>query len=264
MATGLRRGYAVASTDTGHAGDDMKFGQGHPEKVIDWAYRAIHVTADASKLIVRDAQGRFAEHALLRGLFVRRPSGLSEAQRYPDDYDGIIAGDPASNRIRQTFGFMYSWIATHGADGKPIIPPNKLALLTKAAVDACDGIDGLKDGIIDDPRRCHFDPAKLLCKGAAADDATCLTAPQVEAAKKVYDGAKNPRTGEQIFTGWSRGSEGFGDDAAPELARLHHGPAGADARRLLQVLSLPRSELGSAHGRLRPRPRRTPSRRCRS
>ncbi len=213
MAAGLRRGYAVASTDTGHAGDDMKFGQGHPEKVIDWAYRAIHVTAEASKLVVRDAQGRFADHAYFLGCSSGGHQALSEAQRYPEDYDGIIAGDPASNRIRQTFGFTYSWMATHGADGKPIIPQNKLPLITKAVVEACDGLDGLKDGIIDDPRRCHFDPAKLLCKSASADEAACLTAPQVEAAKKVYEGVKNPRTGEQIFTGWPRGSEGFGENA---------------------------------------------------
>ncbi len=78
-------------------------------------------------------------------------------------------------------------------------------------MEACDGIDGLNDGLIDDPRKCHFDPAKLLCKNG--DDGACLTQPQVDAARKMYEGAKNPRTGEQIFTGWPRGSEGFGDAA---------------------------------------------------
>ncbi len=218
MAAALRRGYAVASTDTGHAGDDMKFGQGHPEKVIDWAYRAIHVTAEASKLIVRDAQGRFAEHAYFVGCSSGGHQALSEAQRFPEDYDGIVAGDPAHNRIRQTFAFLYAWIATHGADGKPLLSQPKLALITKAVVDACDGIDGLKDGIIDDPRRCHYDPAKLLCPSTGAgqapkDDAACLTPPQVEAVKKIYDGVKSPRSGEPIFTGWARGSEGFGESA---------------------------------------------------
>jgi feruloyl esterase len=214
MAAGLRRGYAVASTDTGHAGDDMKFGQGHPEKIIDWAYRAIHVMTDTSKLIVRDAQGRFADHAYFVGCSSGGHQALSEAQRFPEDYDGIVAGDPASNRIRQTFAFMYSWIATHGADGKPILSQSKLALLTKSVVEACDGLDGLKDGVIDDPRRCHYDPAKLLCKNPAApDDAACLTQAQVEAAKKIYEGTKSPRTGEPIFTGWTRGSEGFGEAA---------------------------------------------------
>jgi feruloyl esterase len=211
MAAGLRRGYAVVSTDTGHAGDDMKFGQGHPEKLIDWAYRSIHVMTEASKLIVRDAQGRFADRAYFVGCSSGGHQALSEAQRYPEDYDGIIAGDPANNRIRQTFAFLYSWVSTHTADGKPIIPAGKLSLLTKGAVDACDGLDGLKDGIIDDPRRCHFDPAKLSCRNG--DDATCLTPAQVEAARKMYEGVKNPRTGEPIFSGWSRGSEGFGESA---------------------------------------------------
>jgi len=212
MAAGLRRGYAVVSTDTGHAGDDMKFGQGHPEKVIDWAYRSIHVMTDAAKLVVRDAQGRFADRAYFVGCSSGGHQALSEAQRYPDDYDGIIAGDPANNRIRQTFAFLYSWAATHTPDGKPILPAPKLALLTKSAIDACDALDGLKDGIIDDPRRCHFDPAKLACKGSA-EDASCLTPPQVDAARKMYEGVKNPRTGEPIFTGWPRGSEGFGESA---------------------------------------------------
>ena len=212
MANALRRGYATASTDTGHAGDDMKFGQGHPEKVIDWAYRAVHVMTEASKLVVRNAQGKFAEHSYFVGCSSGGHQALTEAQRYPDDYDGIIAGDPANNRIRQTFAFLHSWIATHDKEGRPIIPQAKLLLMTKAAIEACDGIDGLKDGIIDDPRRCQFDPAKLQCKGGA-DEATCLTPVQVEAAKKTYEGVRSPRTGEPIFTGWPRGSEGFGEAA---------------------------------------------------
>jgi feruloyl esterase len=219
MATALRRGYATASTDTGHTGDDMKFGQGHPEKLIDYGHRAVHVMTESAKLIIRNAAGRFAERSYFVGCSAGGQQALSEAQRYPEDYDGIIAGDPASNRIRQTFGFLSSWIATHGADGKPILTQAKLALLTKAAVDACDGIDGLKDGLIDDPRKCHVDPAKLLCKspstssGQAADETTCLTQPQVDAARKMYEGTKNPRTGELIYTGWPRGSEGFGETA---------------------------------------------------
>jgi feruloyl esterase len=219
MALGLRRGYAVASTDTGHTGDDMKFGQGHPEKIVDYAYRSIHITAEASKLVVRNHAGRFPDHSYFVGCSAGGQQALSEAQRFPDDYDGIIAGDPANNRIRQTFGFLWSWMASHGADGKSVIPDAKLAMVTKAVVAACDEIDGLKDGVIDDPRRCHFDPAKLLCPAASAgssqgaDEAACLTAPQVEAVTKIYDGVKNPRTGEQIFTGWPRGSESFGDPA---------------------------------------------------
>src|SRR5262245_1215549 len=149
MATALRRGYATASTDTGHAGDDMKFGQGHPEKIVDWAYRAVHVMTDASKLMVRNHTGRFPEHSYFNGCSSGGHQALSEAQRYPDDYDGIIAGDPAHNRIRQTFGFLHSWIVTHQKDGSPILPAATLAMLTKAVVESCDGLDGLRDGISD-------------------------------------------------------------------------------------------------------------------
>lgn len=167
MANALRRGYATASTDTGHTGDDMIFGQGHPEKLIDYGHRAVHVMTESSKLIIRNAAGRFADRSYFVGCSAGGHQALSEAQRYPHDYDGIVAGDPASNRIRQTFGLLSSWLATHSADGKPIIPQAKLALLTKSVVDACDGIDGLKDGVVDDPRRCNFDPAKLLCSAGS-------------------------------------------------------------------------------------------------
>src|SRR4051795_6421353 len=191
MATALQRGYATASTDTGHTGDDMKFGQGHPEKLIDYGHRAVHVMTESAKLIVRDATGKFADRSYFVGCSAGGQQALSEAQRYPEDYDGIIAGDPANNRIRQTFAFLHSWIATHDKDGKPIIPQTKTALLTRSAFDACDPIDGVKDVITYDPRLCHFDPAKLLCKGADASTASgaaadCLTAAQVEAAKRTY------------------------------------------------------------------------------
>jgi feruloyl esterase len=210
MAAALRRGYATASTDTGHVGDDMKFGQGHPEKVIDWAWRSIHVMTDAAKLMVRSHAGRLPDRSYFNGCSSGGHQALSEAQRFPDDYDGIVAGDPANNRIRQTFAFLWSWIATHTSDGQPIIPAAKLPIITKAAVEACDALDGLKDGLIDDPRRCHFDPGRLLCH-AAADDATCLTQPQVDAVRKMYEGVRSPRNGEPIFAGWPRGSEAFGE-----------------------------------------------------
>jgi feruloyl esterase len=212
MAIALRRGYATASTDTGHSGDDMKFGQGHPEKIIDWAYRSVHVMTDAAKLIVRNHGGKLPEKSYFNGCSSGGHQALSEAQRFPDDFDGIIAGDPANNRIRQTFAFLWSWTVTHTKDGQPILSPAKLSLITKAAVDACDAKDGLKDGIIDDPRRCHFDPATLACK-SGVDESACLTAPQVDAVKRMYEGVRSPKTGEQIFTGWPRGSEGFGESA---------------------------------------------------
>ena len=121
MATALRRGYATASTDTGHTGDDVMFGKGHPEKVVDFGWRAIHLMTDTAKLIVRNATGRFASKSYFVGCSSGGHQAMSEAQRFPDDYDGIVAGAPANNRIRQTFGFMWSWSATHRADGTPIL-----------------------------------------------------------------------------------------------------------------------------------------------
>ena len=209
MAAALKRGYAVASTDTGHAGDDPRFAQGHPERLTDYAWRAIHLTAETGKLIVRNAQGRFAEHSYFVGCSAGGQQAMSEAQRYPNDYEGIVAGAPANNRIRQTFGFLSAWLATHDSEGKPVLASAKLSLVTKAVVEACDSLDGLKDGLVDDPRKCHLDPAKLLCAGA--DGPACLTQPQVEAVRRMYDGAKSPKTGAAIFSGWPRGSESFGD-----------------------------------------------------
>jgi len=212
MAAALRRGYATASTDTGHTGDDVIFGKGHPEKVIDFGWRAIHLMTDVGKLIVRNATGRFADKSYFVGCSSGGHQAMSEAQRFPADYDGIVAGAPANNRIRQTFGFAHAWAATHRADGTAILDQSALALVTKSVVAACDAGDGLKDGLVEDPRKCTFDPATLVCKGAASGS-SCLTPEQADAVKKVYDGPRHPRTGEQIFTGFPRGSEGFGDAA---------------------------------------------------
>ena len=205
MVSGLVKRYATVGTDTGHTGDQMEFGLGHPEKIIDWGFRAVHVMTETAKIVVRSERGRFPDRSYFDGCSTGGQQGLSEAQRYPADYDGIVAGDPGHNRVRLILGFLWGWMAMHGDDGKPVLSAAKLATITKAAVTACDAIDGVRDGLIDDPSACRFDPATLLCKGA--DENTCLTEPQVAAVRKVYDGAKNPRTHAQIFPGWARGSE---------------------------------------------------------
>jgi len=205
MATAVARGYAAVGTDGGHAGDQMDFAIGHPEKIIDWSYRAVHVMTETAKVIVRNHHGRFPEHAYFEGCSTGGQQALSEVQRFPLDYDGIVAGDPGHNRTRLILGFLWSWAALHADDGRPLLTPAKLSAVSSAVVAACDAGDGLKDGLIADPRRCRFDPATLACHGTETD--SCLTPPQIEAVKKVYDGAKNRRTGEQIFPGWVRGSE---------------------------------------------------------
>ncbi len=205
MATALKRGYAVVGNDVGHTGGDLKFGYGHPEKVIDWAWRALHVSAVTGKLIVRNATGRWPDHAYFVGCSTGGHQALSEAQRFPEDFDGIIAGDPAYDRLHETAAYLWSWLATHDAAGAPLLSAADLKLVTQAVVAQC----GDRDGVIDEPRVCKFDPAVLLCKPGKATQ--CLSKLQVDAVNKVYGGLRNPRTGEQIFPGWERGSENFGD-----------------------------------------------------
>ncbi len=204
MQRALTEGYATAGSDTGHPGGDLQFAVGHPEKIDDWGWRAVHVMTEASKLVVHAAYGRFADHSYFTGCSTGGHQALMEAQRFPSDYDGIVAGDPGNNRVRLNIGFLSSWLALY-KDAASALPAAKLPLINHAAVAACDALDGVRDGLISEPLRCKFEPATLLCKGA--DSEACLTAPQVSAVQKIYAGAKNPRTGEQLFAGWARGSE---------------------------------------------------------
>lgn len=204
LERGLRSGYAVAGSDTGHEGGDLKFGLGHPEKINDWAWRAVHVMTDTAKLVVRSYYARIATHAYFSGCSTGGQQALTEAQRFPDDYDGILAGAPGNNRVRLNIGFLWSWLAANHDAAAPL-PASKLPLLQKGVVAACDDLDGVKDGIIGDPRACRFDPVSLQCRGDDGSD--CLTKAQVTAVRAIYDGAKNPRTGERLYSGWARGSE---------------------------------------------------------
>lgn len=130
---------------------------------------------------------------------------LTEVQRFPADYDGVVAGDPGNNRVHLNVGFLWAFAATHDVKGAAILPTSKLPLVNRAALAACDAADGVKDGIISDPQACHFDPGILLCK--AEENNECLTTAQVEAVRKVYAGPRNPRTGERIIAGYAPGSE---------------------------------------------------------
>jgi feruloyl esterase len=201
----LDRGFAAASTDTGHTGADLMFATGHAEKIVDWGYRAVHVMTESAKLIIREYSGGLPEHSFFMGCSTGGHQALSEVQRFPADYDGVVAGDPGNNRVHLNVGFLWAFAATHDASGNTILPSSKLPLINKAAIDACDAEDGVKEGIISDPQACHFDPGILLCKGK--EDDKCLTAAQVSAVRKIYEGPKNPRTGEQIIAGYSPGSE---------------------------------------------------------
>lgn len=204
LADSLRRGYAAASTDTGHVGSSASFAIGHPEKLIDFGYRSVHETAVQGKATVAALYGTAPRLSYFTGCSGGGRQSFMEAQRFPEDFDGIIAGAPGFNRTDGLFQSIAAMQATH-RDPASFIPASKYSILHEAAVNACDADDGLKDGLITDPTRCQFDPAVVDCTGA--DTSSCLTPPQVEAARKIYAPVVDPRTGEEVFAGLEPGSE---------------------------------------------------------
>jgi feruloyl esterase len=206
MTGPVARGYATASTDTGHegSGSDASFALGHPEKLTDFGYRAVHEMTVKAKAIVAAYYGRAPTLSYWNGCSSGGKQGLKEAQKFPTDYDGIIAGAPANYWTHLVSGVIWAAQAAH-KDQPGNLPSDKLKLLHNAVLNACDALDGVKDGVLEDPTRCKFDPKVLECKGG--EESGCLTAPQVAAALKIYGPAVNPRTKQQIFPGKSPGSE---------------------------------------------------------
>ena len=162
LATQIRRGYAAASTNTGHQavpGVDMaKFAYEHPEHLIDFAYRSHHETGDEGEGDRAGVLRKPPEHSYWVGCSSGGYEGLMEAQRFPADYDGIVAGAPANNWTRLMAGDLDAVLAVV-KDPASNLPPPALELLNRAVLAACDGIDGVVDGVLEDPRRCTFDPA---------------------------------------------------------------------------------------------------------
>jgi feruloyl esterase len=212
----LRRGYAAASTNTGHEAapgiNAAKFAYDRPEQLIDFAYRSHHETAVRAKAIVQAFYGKAAERAYFIGCSSGGYEGLMEAQRYPGDYDGIVAGAPANNWTRLMAGDLDGVLAVL-REPSTNLPPPALGLLHRGALAACDSADGVADGVLDDPRRCTFDPARLVCAEsqtpATQAPATCLTKAQAGAAQRVYRGLTDPVSGAQLYPGLARGSEPF-------------------------------------------------------
>ena len=207
----LRRGYATASTNTGHEAapgvNAARFAYEKPEQLIDFAYRAHHETAIKGKAIVQAFYGKPAERAYFIGCSTGGYEGLMEAQRFPEDYDGIVAGAPANNWTRLMAGDFDGILAVL-KDPASNLPPSALGLLYRGALAACDDADAVVDGVLDDPRRCTFDPARLTCT-TSEGSAACLPQAQVEAARRVYRGLRDPKTGAQLYPGLVPGSEPF-------------------------------------------------------
>lgn len=201
----LRAGFATASTDTGHEANevDARWALHHPERIVDFGYRAIHLTNVTGKTLVAAFYGSASRYSYFSSCSNGGRQALMEAQRFPDDYDGIIAGAPANFWTHLLVAAVWNSQAELD-DPAGYIPANKLPAISDAVLAACDAEDGVKDGILNDPRKCHFRPETLLCTGP--DAPSCLTAPQVVTLKKLYAGPTNAK-GKQIFPGNMPGGE---------------------------------------------------------
>jgi hypothetical protein len=206
MGGAVSRGYAATATDAGHQGGpaDASWARGHPEKVIDFGHRGIHEMTLVAKATVNAFYGKNAQRSYFAGCSDGGREALMEAQRYPADYDGILAGDPANN--------WTPLVATGVADTQALtldpasfIPPAKIPAISAAVLKACDELDGVRDGILNDPRQCHFDPVTMQCK-AGEDTDQCLTASQAAALKKIYAGLRDAK-GRELFPGFLPGAE---------------------------------------------------------
>ena len=209
MGGALRQGYATVSTDTGHDSKESPTWLEDRERLIDYSYRGLHLATVAAKSIADAFYGQNVSHSYFVGCSTGGKQALMEAQRFPADYDGIVAGDAANFWTHQMANEVWVGVATSSPDTN--LSREKLQLLQDAVLGVCDKLDGLQDGLVSDPERCHFDPKTLLCKGA--DGPTCLTAAQVGAVAKLYRGIVDPRSGKKLYPGFYPGGElGWGKD----------------------------------------------------
>jgi feruloyl esterase len=206
---GLRMGYAEIGTNTGHVSTngtlyDGSWAYHHLERQINWAYRSTHVVAEAGKAITAAYYGSAPRFSYYVGCSGGGRHAAMSAQRYPHDFDGVVSGDP----FLSPAGQVIAWNWDEQALSATPIPPAKLAVIAKAALDECDAKDGVVDRLISDPRRCRFDPGTIACP-AGTDRPDCLTRDQVSALRKFYGGPRDSR-GEQLFPGWEPGLEDLG------------------------------------------------------
>ena len=205
LGAAIQRGSAAAATDTGHTGGgtDASWALGHPQKVADFGYRAIHLTAETATNVIAAFYGAGPRHSYFDACSNGGRQALMEAQRYPGDYDGIVSRAPAYHWTHLLTGGA-ELAQRYAADPAAYIPPAKIAILENAVLAACDALDGVKDGVVGDPSKCHFDPGPLLCKGA--DSGACLTAPQLALVRHVLEGSRVSK-GRQVEPGFSPGGE---------------------------------------------------------
>jgi feruloyl esterase len=220
LIDGVRSGYAAVMID-GLALDRWAAAAGHPEQLIDDGYRGMHLITVTGKALIKAFYGRPAKYSVFLGCSEGGREGLNEAHHYPEDYDGISIGGAGHIFANINAAQLYpAWLVSKNP--ARFLSEKKWNMVHEAVVKACDGLDGVIDGVIEDPRECHFDVKQLQCKGEEADD--CLTAPQVEFLQLIYKGTINPRTKEVIFEGPAFGSElkiiEFANDKKPMYPAL--------------------------------------------
>jgi len=205
LGIGVYQGYAMVGTDGGHSGDATyaSWALGHPEKVADFGYRAVHEMTRVAKATVKAYYSKGPQYSYFWGCSNGGRQALMEAQRFPEDYDGILAGAPA-NYFTHLLAKALADAQATTLDPASYIPSSKLPAIAQAVNAACDAQDGVTDGILNDPRQCHFDPGTMLCK--EGDSEKCLTAAQVTALKKLYEGPDDAK-GRKIFPGYLPGAE---------------------------------------------------------
>lgn len=218
----LRRGYACITTDMGHKGlevEGVEWAYNNPQAVIDFGYRATHVTALAGKAIAERFYGRKPDRSYFSGCSCGGRQALVEAERFPDDFNGIIVGAPGITYSEFTLGFALRARTLRAESGRPLFDPAAIQFIGRAVIAQCDMNDGLKDGQIGDPRLCRFDPRAHVCRSGATTD--CLTREQADAALSFYSETKSAsgdRLGDCAFLpGWETSYLGMGD--APVLKR---------------------------------------------
>lgn len=231
LAGGLRRGFATVTTDmgsypAGQPGIGFNFGDGRPEAVRDWAFRSTHEMTVLAKDVVLRFYGRGASKAYFVGCSTGGHQALTEAQRYPEDYDGIIAGAPAHNRTH--LHIRFAALRQLGMQPGASIPLPLMMKWQETILNACVGRDGgaRGDKFLSNPSQCRVSPHQIACGGSAAAG-SCLTDVQVGALQAIYSGTRNPRTGELIYFGDLRGSEMelsavFGETPLARIFNLTH------------------------------------------
>ncbi len=205
LAEFVAKGYAGTGSNTGHEGGANSI-IGHPEKLIDWGYRAVHETTVTAKAIIAAHYGSAPKYSYWDACSTGGRQGWVAAEYYPSDFDGLIIGDPANPMTRLQAGSIWSNRVVQKEEAT-FISADKWTKIHDTVLKACDALDGVKDGLIENPMACNFDTKSLLCKNGDAAD--CLTVPQLDALNKLASGAVNPRTGQNFYPGWPVATKQF-------------------------------------------------------